>query len=131
MYFLRCKQSKIMHEYGITESILNIVLDKLEDKTLPSVKKINLTVGKYSGFSTESIEFYFDILKKDTALEKAELHFILKEIILECPACKNRFQSDKVFSKCSQCGYEEKFNIISGKEFFIESVEIDDQEEIK
>ncbi len=117
-----------MHEYGVTESIINTLKKELEGRKKYKIKKINLVIGKYSGFSPESIDFYFTILKKNTIFSNAELNFIIKDIELECPECKSKFVSDSVFAVCKNCGFENKFNIISGNEFFIESVEIDEEE---
>src|SRR4030043_706550 len=104
-----------MHEYSVTESIINILKKEFDGKEKNKIIKINLVIGKYSGFSPESIDFYFKILKKDTIFNSAELNFIIKDIELECPDCKNKFISDSVFAICKICGYEEKFNMISGK----------------
>ncbi|MCK4263054.1 MAG: hydrogenase maturation nickel metallochaperone HypA, partial [Dehalococcoidia bacterium] len=39
-----------MHEFGITESIINIVLDKAKEAEANRVTKISLVAGELSGF---------------------------------------------------------------------------------
>lgn len=118
-----------MHEYGVTESIINILTRKFNKKENNKINQINIVIGRHSGFSIESIEFYFDFLKKDTIVYNAKLNFIIKEIVLECPMCKLQFISDEIFAVCIGCGYDKKFDITSGTEFFIQSVEMDDEDE--
>ncbi|MBN2544526.1 MAG: hydrogenase maturation nickel metallochaperone HypA [Spirochaetes bacterium] len=112
-----------MHEYSITESIIKILKKELKGKKIDKIVKINIIIGKYSGYSSESIDFYFEILKKGTIFSSAKLNFIIRDIELECPECSNKFTADSVFATCKNCGYDEKFNVISGKELLIESLE--------
>jgi len=116
-----------MHEYGITESIISTIIQESEEKNLKSIDKVNLVIGRHSGFSSESIQFYFDILKNDTILKNTFLNFKIQDIILECPECGNVFNSDKIFGTCIKCGYDKKFKILSGNDFYIESLEVNEE----
>ena len=55
-----------MHEFGVTENIVTIALDKAREARASKIGKINLVVGELSGFVPECIKFYFDFLSKDS-----------------------------------------------------------------
>ncbi|MBU1078513.1 MAG: hydrogenase maturation nickel metallochaperone HypA [Spirochaetes bacterium] len=114
-----------MHEYGVTERIIEIVLDKIKEIDAPEVKKINIVLGKLTSFVPESIEHYFGFLSKNTPLEKAELKFIAKDMVFHCEDCKEDFNEDDMIFSCPKCNGE-NIQIISGNEFFIESIEVND-----
>ena len=117
-----------MHEYGVTQRIIEIVLDKIKEIDTPEVKKINIMLGKLTSFVPDSIEHYFGFMTKDTPLEKAELKFKTKDLVFHCEDCKKDFTEDDMIFSCPECKGE-KIQIISGNEFFIESIEVNDGED--
>ena len=77
-----------MHELAITQSILNIVLRHPEQAGAQRVTDIHIVMGELSTNVDDSIQFYWDIIARETPAEGAEhrVEVVRKEIeILEEP----------------------------------------------
>jgi hydrogenase nickel incorporation protein HypA/HybF len=64
-----------MHEFAITQSILDLVLEEAKRIGAEEVEKINLVIGEMSGITEECVQFYFDFLSKETIAKRATLSF--------------------------------------------------------
>jgi hydrogenase nickel incorporation protein HypA/HybF len=113
-----------MHELAITQSMLDIVLGEAGKSGMDRVNRINLVVGELSGYVTDSIQFYFDFLAKDSIAEGAELCFILIEARARCRRCETDFKLPEFDWNCPQCGSGD-IEITAGRELRVESIEAD------
>jgi len=113
-----------MHELGITESIVNIALDKVKESQASKIVKINLVVGELSGFVPDCIEFYFDFLSKDSIAEGAILNFELAPAQLRCRDCCTVFRPQDNLWACPKC-QSQSLEITGGRELYIESMEVE------
>ncbi|OIP28362.1 MAG: hydrogenase maturation nickel metallochaperone HypA [Chloroflexi bacterium CG_4_10_14_0_8_um_filter_46_9] len=113
-----------MHEFGITESIIKIALDKANEAQASKISQINLVVGELSGFVPDCIQFYFNFLSKDTTAEKATLHFELIPAQLRCRDCSAIFQPENSEWNCPEC-HGQSVEIIGGRDLYIESMEVE------
>lgn len=113
-----------MHEYSITENILSIVIEKAQEAGAEKVEKINLVVGELSGVVGECVEQYFSFMSRDTVAEGAEFVFEYRPIRLRCGNCTHEYTPAEDNWVCPECG-EPGMDIISGRELFIESLEVD------
>lgn len=113
-----------MHEFSITQSILSIALEKANEVQASKVTKINLIIGELSGVVNECVEFYFDLLSKDTIAAEASLSFERIPNKLRCRNCATVFSPDNLDWACPNC-HEAKVEIISGRECHIESIEVE------
>jgi len=113
-----------MHEFGITENIIKIALDKAEEAQSSKVTQINLVVGELAGAVPECIQFYFESMSKDTIAQEAVLHFELIPVQLRCRNCSSVFQPGDTLWGCPGC-QSQSVEIIKGRELFIESMEVE------
>lgn len=113
-----------MHELSITQSILSIALEKANEVKAGKVTKINLIIGELSGVVNECVEFYFDLLSKDTIAAEASLSFERTPNKLRCRSCATVFSPDNLDWACPNC-HEAKVEIISGRECYVDSIEVD------
>jgi len=113
-----------MHELSITQGILSIAVEKANEVQASKVTKINLIIGELSGVVNECVEFYFDLLSKDTIAAQASLSFHQPPIQLRCRSCAAVFSPDNLDWACPICR-EQKIEIISGRECRVESIEVD------
>jgi hydrogenase nickel incorporation protein HypA/HybF len=113
-----------MHEFSITEQILKITLEHARRARADRVLRVNLIVGDLTGFAGESIQFYFDLLSRGTEAEKASLSMTRVPTRARCQACRGEFTPDRMAWACPQCGGSVE-EIVSGREFYVESIEVD------
>jgi hydrogenase nickel incorporation protein HypA/HybF len=68
-----------MHEAGVTERILEIVLEHAKEAHATRVTDVYLDVGEESGIDTESLELHWPLLSEGSVAEGSVLHFSAKE----------------------------------------------------
>lgn len=113
-----------MHELPITESILEIALRHARQNNAARITGINLVIGRLSSFVDESIQFYWDIVSDGTIAKGARLHFRRIPVRMLCHACLLEFSPTAGSLACPDCG-STRVKIITGEEFYVESIEID------
>ena len=68
-----------MHEAGVTERILEIVLEHAKEAHATRVTDVYLDVGEESGIDTDSVELHWPLLSEGSVAEGSILHFNSKE----------------------------------------------------
>jgi len=112
-----------MHELPITEQIIKISVEHGQKARASKIDRIRLVVGERSGYISESIQMYFDIISKGTLCEGAELEIELVRPKLKCPSCNTLFERLPMRFDCPDCGTDGEPTEI-GREFYIDSIEI-------
>lgn len=112
-----------MHEYGITQNIINMVIEEANKNNAKQVTSINIVIGELSGIIDQSVQMYFDMLASDTICHGARLVFTKQNAILKCTACQNMFERNPKTFDCPKCGGTGRLTD-KGKEFYIESIEV-------
>ena len=112
-----------MHEYPITQRIIEVADEYAAKNGASEVKAINLIVGDYSGYVASSIELYFDIIAEGSLCKNAKLN--IERVIpkLKCSKCGELFVRKPFSFECPLCQGEGEPTEI-GKEFYIKSIEI-------
>ena len=64
-----------MHELSVTESLLKIALEHAANANAKRITDLHIVIGELASMVDDSIQFYWDIIAKDTIAEKAKLHF--------------------------------------------------------
>ncbi len=113
----------IVHEYGITESLLSIVEQKAEEAGVEKVETIRIVIGVLTGFAPESIQFYFGPMSRDTVAEGAILEFEELPVKLRCRACGSVFEPDSRTWTCPDCNSSE-VDISGGREIYVKEMEV-------
>jgi len=112
-----------MHELTITKSILDIVLQKAMEVKAGKITKVDLQVGRLTGYVPECIQLQFDILSHNTAAAGANLSFHQPPAKLHCRKCDIDYTSESFDLKCPECQAMET-DILSGSELCVESMEV-------
>jgi hydrogenase nickel incorporation protein HypA/HybF len=112
-----------MHEYPITQRIIEIAWEYAKENQAEEIKVIHLVVGDYCGYVASSIELYFGLIAEGTPCEHAELH--IERVIpkLRCKSCGELFVRKPFHFECPICNSDGEPTQI-GQEFFIKSIEI-------
>jgi len=113
-----------MHEFGITESIVSIVLSKAKEARVHRITEISLVVGELSGFVPDCIQFYFDFLSKDNIAKGAILNFELAPAQLRCRNCSVTFHPQDTLWTCPKC-QSQNVEIAGGRELYVKSMEVE------
>lgn len=113
-----------MHELSVTESIASICLRHAQGNNARRVRKVNIKLGELTGIVDRYVSFYWDMVTKDTIAHGAELHFDKIPARARCPECKKEFLVVDYDLTCINCG-ETKTEVISGREFLVESIEVE------
>jgi len=113
-----------MHELAVTESILNIAIKHAAQANAIAVTGINIVVGKFSSIVDDSVQFYWDIISKNTICENSELRFERKSANFLCLDCGHKFEFEVDIMPCPECA-SIKLKLLSGEEFYLDSIEIE------
>jgi hydrogenase nickel incorporation protein HypA/HybF len=113
-----------MHEMTIALNILEIALENARKEGAQSINKIDVIVGQLSGILVNSLNFCFDIARKDTLADSALLNIIARPGRGLCLECSTEFSVDSLYEPCPECG-EFKVSLTQGKELQIRSINID------
>lgn len=113
-----------MHEFSVTQSILDIALRHAEEAGATQITHISLVIGQLSSFVDDSIQFYWDMASAGTIAVGATLHFRRVPAQLRCKDCGQVYTLDGNDTTCAACG-SVRIEVISGDEFYIESIDIE------
>jgi hydrogenase nickel incorporation protein HypA/HybF len=115
-----------MHEFAITESLLNQVLAEAQKQHATQVNTIKLRVGEGRSIVPDCVQFYFETLSKGTLAERARLEFELVPLKVVCRKCRVEVRDLQLPCSC-QAGVD----IVAGQELDIEYLEIEQGTAVK
>jgi len=113
-----------MHELSVTQSLLEITLRHAEQAGARRVTRLNLVIGELASIVDNSVQFYWDIVSRDTIAEGAKLHFERVLGSLRCLGCGHTFPLNGRDYTCPACGEEQVF-VVGGDDFRLESIEVE------
>jgi hydrogenase nickel incorporation protein HypA/HybF len=115
-----------MHELGIAQNILEIVQQSVTEEQIPAVRWIRIRVGQLSGIVPDSLEFCFQAIVSDTAMQSAGLAIEQMPTVFRCKKCNYRFQVNDLEYLCQECKSPD-LEILSGKELDIVEIELEEE----
>jgi hydrogenase nickel incorporation protein HypA/HybF len=118
-----------MHEMAVTQSILDIALDHAGRVGATRVTDLHLVVGQLSSIVDDSVQFYWDIISKETLCEGARLHFERVPAQMLCLDCGQSYELTAGLAECPGCGGFH-VRVSGGEEFRLESIEVEAENEI-
>jgi hydrogenase nickel incorporation protein HypA/HybF len=113
-----------MHELSITESLLEIALRHASKADANRITDLYLVIGQLSSVVDDSVQFYWDIIAKDTPAEGAKLHFQRIPTEIQCLDCNHQYKPVDNQMACPRCD-SISIKIISGEEFFLEAINVE------
>lgn len=112
-----------MHELSVAASIIDIVQRSVPPGLHGSVHRINVRLGAEAGVVSDSLLFYFDILKNDSGFENARLSIKDIPFTIFCSACNDTIPDDTGLLICPSCGGTST-RVVSGTEMQIVDIEL-------
>ena len=119
-----------MHELSITESILNSAIDEAQKNNADRIVSIYLCMGEISSIVPQCVQEYFDLLSEDTIAYGAKLFFTTIPAKIACRECGHEFSFKSMRLMCPNC-QSRKVDIVSGREFYIDRLEIETDDSTK
>jgi len=113
-----------MHEYAITQGMLDLVLNEAKKASVSKVTEIRLVIGDLSTILDESVQMYFDIMSEGTLAQGAKLVFKRVPSRFRCKVCGNEYDKPRKGFECPQCGGLGLPTGV-GREFYIESIDVE------
>ncbi len=113
-----------MHEMAICQGILDIALSEAAKYQATAVKEIRLKIGAYSGAVPALIQEYFNIISADTIAKAANIKVEIMPVIAQCRICAKQSTLERFKIRCAHCNSQD-LTIISGREFYIDSLEVE------
>ncbi len=116
-----------MHELAVTESILEIATRHAREAGAGRITNLYLVIGQFSSIIDDSVQFYWDIISEGTPAEGAQLHFKRIPAEMACRNCHHTYQPADILI-CPRCDSSD-VRLVAGGEFFLESIEVSQDEE--
>jgi hydrogenase nickel incorporation protein HypA/HybF len=113
-----------MHELSVASAVLNTALKHCADR---QVTVVNLRVGRMRQVVPASLEFYFEIVARDTLCQGAVLELVEIEPLLRCNDCERAWSPLIPAFRCPDCG-SAKVEVSAGDELEIDYIEVKEQE---
>lgn len=112
-----------MHELALTQGIIEMAERTAREHGSPSVTRIKLRIGEFTGVVKEAIEFAFSVLKDETLAASAELEIEVVPFRKLCRSCEESFPGSGVMDMlCPRCSAPAQ--IVSGRELQVEYVDL-------
>jgi hydrogenase nickel incorporation protein HypA/HybF len=115
-----------MHELSVASAVLNTALKHCDDR---QVTVVHLRVGRLRQVVPTSLEFYFEIVARNTDCEGALLELVEIAVQLSCRECERAWSPEIPAFRCPDCGSAE-VEVTAGEELEIDYIEVKQQEAI-
>ena len=115
-----------MHELSIVEALIDQVGRELDQSGLKGrVLRLELSIGRLSGVSCDSVRFAFGLLAPGTRVEDAEIDIHEPKAVCKCRACNARVEIDQLVAQCPECDSDD-IVIEGGRELVLQSIDIEE-----
>jgi len=111
-----------MHEYSLIQSLLERVEREAQARQATAVKRLWVRLGSRSGVERELFESAYEVSKRMTLCETAELVIDTIEARWECRVCGKQVFDGEILS-CGDCGAPAR--LAAGGEIFLDSIEME------
>ena len=112
-----------MHELAVTQSLLEITLRHAQNANARQVDNLYLVIGQLSSIIDDFVQFYWDIVAKDTIAEGSRLNFRRIDTQMECHDCQQIYTPGDHQFDCPNCG-SSQVRILAGEEFYLEAIDV-------
>ena len=110
-----------MHEVTAVQNMLSLVLDEAAKQGAVKVVRVSVKSGEWSTMDPDCVRSYFDQMAKGTIAEGAEVAIESVPVRFKCSECGTAYSPAKLC--CPMCS-SKKGELISGREFHVESIEV-------
>jgi hydrogenase nickel incorporation protein HypA/HybF len=112
-----------VHELSLSSAIVETVVRHAEGR---KVNAVEFSVGALRQVVPASLEFYFEIVSRDTVCEGARLELQVIEARVSCGGCGTEWTLDDPVFRCASCESTD-VRVLSGSEFLVESIDVENE----
>ena len=113
-----------MHEMGLVQNIVDIVLKTAEQNGISKVLRVNIRAGQLRAIVPEQLQFCFQILSKESPiLEGTELVVETLPVKGKCKSCQHEFSVEEYRFVCPECEHED-IDVLQGMELLVSNIEV-------
>jgi hydrogenase nickel incorporation protein HypA/HybF len=113
-----------VHELSIAAAVVDTALEHAGDRP---VAVVAVRAGRLRQVVPESLRFYFEIVARETACERARLELTEVPARLRCAACRGEWEPDWPSFRCPACASAE-VRVLAGDELSVEYIEVEERE---
>jgi hydrogenase nickel incorporation protein HypA/HybF len=113
-----------MHEMGIAQNILDIVVATAQKEGATRITRINLLAGELRAIEPLQLTFCFAIVAKDTIADGAFLNIEQIPVRGHCKDCNADFPIEDYIYVCPECS-SSKIEITGGNELKLQDIEVE------
>jgi hydrogenase nickel incorporation protein HypA/HybF len=108
----------------MVRSICTVINEKIKEYDVSRVIQVKLIVGELTGVEDSTMKSCFEMYVQATPIEGARLVIERVPVKVQCRICGNEYETKIPFPECAVC-QNRSIKIISGKELYIDSVEVE------
>jgi len=113
-----------MHELSLSQAVLDTALRHAGGRTITAV---TVRVGALRQVVPESLEFYFELISRDTPCEGAMLEVEPVPAVLRCAGCSLEWTLERPSFACPACARRD-VEVVAGNELEVESIIVEEEE---
>ena len=113
-----------MHELSLISAIIKVLREKVREFNVRRVVRVHLTVGEMTNVEEATLHSTFEVCVEGTELAGAKLVIERVPARGKCRHCDTEYAIVKYRLQCPQCN-QQGAEIIAGKEFYINSMEVE------
>ena len=114
-----------MHELSLSTAIVNTVCKHAAGRR---VTVVSLRIGRLRQVVVPTLEFYWEIVGRDSVCEGARLEVEAVPAVLRCASCTHSWEIEVPAFVCPRCGPDD-VSVLTGEEFEVESIICVEREE--
>ena len=105
-----------MHEVGIMHNILDHAIERAKHEGAQHINHVHMRVGEESGVEQDALALAFEVAKKGTIAENAQLEVEYLPVLCYCNNCNLDFHPTDLLYECPDCK-QPYCEVKQGKEF--------------
>ena len=113
-----------MHELSIVASLFEILEEKAREQNAVAITAVKVRIGRLSGVVPELLESAFDMYKKGTLAEGAQLEIEVAPFDFRCRSCGGGTFRDEPDIACTACGSKD-LELVGGMDIVVEKIEVE------
>lgn len=113
-----------MHEMSLAEGILQVLETESAKQGFTQVNIVWLEIGVLAGVEVSALEFAFEVVRRGTIAEQAQLVVINLAAQAWCMPCSQVVDIQQRFDACPHCG-SYQLQVSAGDEMRIKELEVE------